>query len=78
MKCPKCRTALPEDANFCLKCGHTLVEVAETKTSGMPFEGERKHATVFFSDLSGYTAMTEKLDPEEVKEIMSRIFAEIA
>jgi class 3 adenylate cyclase/tetratricopeptide (TPR) repeat protein len=31
-----------------------------------------------FSDLSGYTAMTEKLDPEEVKEIMSRIFGEIA
>ena len=31
-----------------------------------------------FSDLSGYTAMSEKLDPEEVKEIMSRIFGEIA
>jgi class 3 adenylate cyclase/tetratricopeptide (TPR) repeat protein len=31
-----------------------------------------------FSDLSGYTAMSEKLDPEEIKEIMSRIFGEIA
>jgi class 3 adenylate cyclase/tetratricopeptide (TPR) repeat protein len=31
-----------------------------------------------FSDLSGYTAMTEKLDPEEVKEIMGRVFGEIA
>ena len=40
--------------------------------------GERKHVTVLFSDLSGYTTMTEKLDPEEVKEIMSRIFGEIA
>jgi class 3 adenylate cyclase len=38
----------------------------------------RKHVTVLFSDLSGYTAMSEKLDPEEVKEIMSRIFGEIA
>jgi len=38
----------------------------------------RKHATVLFSDLSGHTAMSEKLDPEEVKEIMSRIFGEIA
>jgi class 3 adenylate cyclase/tetratricopeptide (TPR) repeat protein len=31
-----------------------------------------------FSDLSGYTAMTEKLDPEEVKEIMDRVFGKIS
>jgi class 3 adenylate cyclase len=31
-----------------------------------------------FSDLTGYTAMSEKLDPEEVKEITSRIFDEIS
>jgi len=40
-------------------------------------EGERRYATVLFSDLSGYTAMSEKLDPEEVKELMGRIFGEI-
>ena len=33
--------------------------------------------TVLFSDLSGYTTMTERLDPEEVKKIMSQIFGEI-
>ena len=43
-----------------------------------PIEGERKHVTVLFSDLTGYTAMSEKLDPEEVKEITSRIFGEIS
>ena len=43
-----------------------------------PFEGERKYVTVLFSDLTGYTAMSEKLDPEEVKEITSRIFGEIS
>ena len=37
------------------------------------FEGERRQATVLFSDLSGYTAMNEQLDPEEVEEIMTRI-----
>lgn len=37
-------------------------------------EGERRQVTVAFSDLSGYTAMSEKLDPEEVKQITSRIF----
>ncbi|MFC1880444.1 adenylate/guanylate cyclase domain-containing protein [Thermodesulfobacteriota bacterium] len=40
--------------------------------------GERKHVTVLFSDLTGYTAMSEKLDPEEVKEITSRIFGEVS
>ena len=39
---------------------------------------ERKHVTVLFSDLTGYTAISEKLDPEEVKEITSRIFGRIA
>ena len=41
-------------------------------------DGERKHVTVLFSDLSGYTAMSEKLDPEEVKEITTGIFGEVA
>jgi len=43
-----------------------------------PIDGERKHVTVLFSDLTGYTAMSEKLDPEEVKEFTSRIFGEIS
>lgn len=36
-------------------------------------EGERRHATVMFSDLTGYTALNESFDPEEVEEIMARI-----
>lgn len=36
-------------------------------------EGERRHATVMFSDLTGYTAMNEAFDPEEVEAIMGRI-----
>ena len=40
--------------------------------------GERKHVSVLFSDLSGYTAISRRLDPEEVKEMMGRIFGEIA
>jgi len=51
---------------------------AETIPTFIPAEGERKHVTVLFSDLTGYTAMSEKLDPEEVKEITSRIFGEIS
>ena len=36
-------------------------------------DGERRHATVVFSDLTGYTALNEALDPEEVEAIMGRV-----
>ncbi|HEV7576857.1 MAG TPA: adenylate/guanylate cyclase domain-containing protein [Caldimonas sp.] len=36
-------------------------------------EGERRHATVMFCDLCGYTALNEALDPEEVEAVMTRI-----
>lgn len=60
----------------------TIVEASGAdishRTDSQQFvEGERKHVTVLFSDLSGYTAMSEKLDPEEVKEIINRIFGQI-
>jgi class 3 adenylate cyclase/tetratricopeptide (TPR) repeat protein len=41
-------------------------------------EGERKYVTVLFTDLCGYTAMSDRMDPEEVKEILATIFSEIA
>lgn len=76
MHCPNCSANNPEENRFCGNCGQPLdVPVISTpplKTSS--FKGERKHATVLFSDLSGYTAMTEKMDPEEVKTLMGDIF----
>ena len=68
---------LPTD-KYCGGCGEGLVQVVETKDGRRAIDAERKYATVLFSDLVGYTAMTERLDPEDVKEIMSRIFGEIA
>lgn len=41
--------------------------------AGVGEEGERRHATVMFSDLTGYTALNEAFDPEEVEQIMARI-----
>ena len=72
--CPHCKSENPPDNKFCDECGQELGEVARKEKSVSESEGERKYVTAMFSDLSGYTAMTEKLDPEEVKEIMSRIF----
>ena len=53
---------------------HRRTEIPSSDVASI--EGERKHVTVLFSDLTGYTAMSDKLDPEEVKEITSRIFGE--
>jgi class 3 adenylate cyclase/tetratricopeptide (TPR) repeat protein len=78
MECPRCQFVNPEDFQFCGKCGHSFGESSEIERTVAEAEGERKHVTVLFSDLSGYTAMCERLDPEEVKEIMSRIFGDIA
>ncbi len=44
----------------------------------VPIEVERKHVTVLFSDLTGYTSMSERLDPEEVKDVLNRIFADVS
>ena len=43
-------------------------------TSKGALEGERKTVTVMFSDVSGFTAMSERLDPEDVHGIMDRVF----
>lgn len=89
LHCPLCGKDLPMLAKFCDECGHDLSKPFVSNesldssqqpdlppdTSGptvLP-EGERRQATVVFSDLSGYTAMNEQLDPEEVEGIMSRI-----
>jgi class 3 adenylate cyclase/tetratricopeptide (TPR) repeat protein len=43
-------------------------------TTRSSIEGERKLVTVLFADVANYTSMSEKLDPEEVHEIMDGCF----
>ena len=86
--CPSCQSSNPPDFQFCGDCGHNLKDTIKAKPEDHPKEkltplppstdSARKYVTVLFSDMSGYTAMTEKLDPEEVKEIMGKVFGEIS
>ncbi|MBW1786569.1 MAG: AAA family ATPase [Deltaproteobacteria bacterium] len=76
--CPKCGRENFADDNYCGRCGGRLKPPNALPQTLLKPDGERKHVTVIFSDLSGYTAMSARLDPEEVKDIMSRIFGEIA
>ncbi|HSJ99324.1 MAG TPA: adenylate/guanylate cyclase domain-containing protein [Myxococcota bacterium] len=43
-------------------------------TSRAALEGERKHVTVVFADVAGFTALCEPLDPEQVHALMDRFF----
>src|ERR687898_3616579 len=68
MNCSSCQTANPEGAKFCLNCGTPLKRAR-------PVEGERKFVTVLFADVVDSTGMGERLDPEQVIEIMNGAFA---
>ena len=69
--CLQCGTALVDGQRFCAHCGSAAPVPAVAAE-----DGERRHATVMFSDLSGYTALNEALDPEEVEAVMGRIKAD--
>src|SRR2546425_476426 len=42
--------------------------------SASALEGERKQVTVLFVDVSGFTSLSERLDPEEIHRLMRRAF----
>jgi class 3 adenylate cyclase/tetratricopeptide (TPR) repeat protein len=76
--CPNCQSANPPHSKFCIECGQQLTTLSATQQERrFTSHGERKHITVIFSDLSGYTSLSEKLDPEEIKNIMNRIFSQV-
>ena len=68
MNCPNCQTANPDGAKFCLNCGNQLQAPDRV-------DGERKYVTVLFADVVDSTGMGERLDPEQVIEIMNGAFA---
>ncbi len=65
--CPSCGEENPERFRLCGYCGTPLAPaVAPTE--------ERRTVTIVFSDLQGSTKLGETLDPEAVREVMSRYF----
>ena len=81
--CPNCGTENPPEAKFCIECGTALqsAPAAPARQPGPPppehlrpaqLPEERRKATVLFADLSGYTAVAERMDPEAVKSMVDR------
>jgi class 3 adenylate cyclase/tetratricopeptide (TPR) repeat protein len=72
--CSACGTENPPGAKFCIECGTALGEAPapRPKADEEPPPEERRSATVLFADLSGYTAVSERLDPELIKSLTER------
>ncbi|MFA6540795.1 MAG: adenylate/guanylate cyclase domain-containing protein, partial [Bacteroidota bacterium] len=53
----------------------TVDAVKRADEMGVKLGGERKEATVFFSDIRGFTAYSEKVDPEKVVAMLNSILS---
>ena len=73
--CVQCNEALPFGARFCTNCGAAQPAPPPVVPPPPPAEQKRKQVTVLFADVSGFTAMSESLDAEEVTEVMNTLWA---
>ena len=64
MECPSCGAECTAGARFCWSCGQPLRALSE----------ERRVVTVLFADLVGFTALSEQMDPEQVKRLVDQAF----
>lgn len=82
--CMACDTALLPQARFCIQCG---APVESSAIASVPAEvgaamrrptgelGDRRVVTVMFTELIGLASMTERLDPEEISDLVNQFFA---
>lgn len=71
-KCRKCGFDNPDKMKFCGDCGTRL----ELESSQL--QAERRTVVILFGDIAGYTALSEKMDPEQVRDILNKCFSRVA
>jgi class 3 adenylate cyclase/tetratricopeptide (TPR) repeat protein len=64
--CPSCGAENRDEARFCDVCGAAL--------AAEPARESRKTVTVLFCDVTGSTALGERIDPESLRNVMARYF----
>jgi class 3 adenylate cyclase len=69
--CAACGQESPEGFKFCGACGAPLQQQPSIARE------ERKVVTVLFADLVGFTARTERLDPEDVRAVLAPYHARL-
>ena len=72
--CPDCGATNPARFKFCGECGAALAATqAGSVKPGAPTaspEAERRQLTVLFCDLVGSTALSARLDPEDMRDVL--------
>ena len=69
------KTKIPPPVNYSEPESYTPKHLADKIiTTRSSIEGERKLVTVLFADVANYTSISEKLDPEEIHQIMDGCF----
>ena len=83
LNCAACGHANPAGSKFCAQCGAKLGEAAAPAPSPAPAAppappvaravtaAERRQLTVMFCDLVGSTALSTRLDPEDLREVIA-------
>ncbi|MGA7913207.1 MAG: adenylate/guanylate cyclase domain-containing protein [Candidatus Dormiibacterota bacterium] len=69
--CSTCGHENQESAKFCSDCGAPLAAAAVSARE------ERKVVTVLFADLVGFTSRSERMDPEDVRALLSPYYARL-
>jgi class 3 adenylate cyclase len=70
--CPVCESENPLSNKFCGSCGAELVRPRVVEEVD-----ERRVVTILFADLVGFTSRAEHLDPEDVRALLSRFYAQL-
>ena len=84
LTCPACGVVATPGKKFCGDCGSRLDgadRVVTARSNEGPAESrvdERRWATVLFADVVGFTAMSERMDPEDVKALAHRCAERLA
>jgi adenylate cyclase len=89
--CPACGFACEAGFAFCPRCGvaqeASVAAIAPAVLARPPADGndggagreaDRRHVTLVFADLTGFTALSEHLDPETVRTFQNALFATMA
>src|SRR4029453_18051772 len=72
MACAGCGFEIQADFAFCPRCGRP--QQAASVAKERPDDADRRPVTVLFADLCGFTSLSERLDPEEVRSFQGVLF----
>src|SRR5215204_1074121 len=86
--CQRCGTANDPGDRFCGECGTSLTSstaASDTSVESPTHQGaehdasyllseERRPVTILFADIVGFTSLSERLDPEDVRDLTTECF----